>query len=315
MKKVRRRLFLTGAVASIAGLAGCQGINNLLGRGSEGGGEGAGGTSFVRNSLYTPNLHDEINHYGYLYTAPGIVAEHEDSLSPEFVETFASVEDRFEQLGLDFDDITELVYYNRGQTVVSAAIPVETVRERLDSMGFRRQSSEDNFELFATPGASSLVALSDELLLTSRPVGSTSAREIFETVSSLRNGQTDSYADTDPAFASVLDGLGETTIEVGRGQSPPDASNVTRGQFEGVVARGMGVDLGDSESTVRMAFIFDENTTPNIDGVEQWLDETDNMQEPFSVLDDVETETEGNSVLVSGTVPTTDLRPDLFPSF
>lgn len=325
MEELRRRRFFVcaaAATASTVSLAGCQGINRVgevlgqdEGNGDEGGSATGSGSTFVRNALYTPDIHDEIDHYGYFYASPGTVADHEDTLSEGFVETFASVEDRFEQLGFDFDSITDIVYYNRGQTAVSATIPVETVRERLDSMGFRRQSTDRGFELFANPGSSSLIGLSEELLLTSRSVGSMSAGDVLETMIDLRDGQTDGYAEEFPPLASVLGALGETTVEVGRGQSPPEVSSVSQGQFEGVVARGMGVALGDSESTVRMAFAFDENVTPDTDGIERWLDENDNMQEPFSALEGIETETEDRTVVVTGAVPTANLHPDMFPSF
>lgn len=313
MEQLSRRCFLTGGAASLVGLAGCQGLDGALGQ--DGGNSGVAGSAFIRNSVYTPDIHKEVSNYGYLYAAPKTVAEQEENLSTEFVETFASTEDRFEQLGLDFDSITELVYYDNGQIVVSATIPIETVRDRLDSLGFRRQSTVGSFELFTTPNSSSLVSVSEEELFITRPVGSTSARDVAEAIVGLRNGQTSGYVETHPAFASVLEALGETSVAVGQGQSPPETENVPRGQFKNVVAKGVGVMIADSDSTVRMAFAFTEDATPNTDAVERWLDETDNMQEPLNMLTEINVETNATSVVVTANAATTDLHPDLFSAF
>lgn len=327
MGNLGRRRFLkvcaAGGVASSVGLAGCSQLERV---GEEvgldvdvealtGESESESESTLVRDSLYAPDVHEEIDHYGYLYASPETIADHDTDLADEFVESFAAVEDRFEEMGLDFDDLTGFVYYDHGQTVVTGDIPVDTVEDNLDSMGFRSRTEEDGFELFASASGTAGVALSEDLLLTSRPVGSLDAEDVIETTIEARNGETDRYVEEHPAFDSLLGALGDATVAVGRTQDPPKDSNPTRGQFEGVIARGMGVSIAESDSTVRIAFEFDDDTEADEDEVEAWIDETDNLQEPFSPLEDIETEEADTSVVVTAEISTEDLHPDIFPSF
>jgi len=287
----RRRMLQGGAGLLLAGLAGCGSIPGVQG----------GGGSYT-NWVYEPGAIGDNEHLSVTVAQIGQIVEHEDELDDGY-ETFESrVEDQYSVLGLDIEDVQQLISLNAGR-VLTGSFDLESIRSDLEDADYD-DSEYQGYDVFVGPNERTGFALQGNTIVQTRY---TDPESTLEELIDTNRGETDRYVDENDAFSELVSQLGSGTYLFGGTHEEYESTNEQSFSFEHQVARGASVTLNGDTANVKRVLVFEDSGDIDMDDVEDAIDEQSDSNGQFSDVDDIETSQSGRSVIITGTMDTDEL--------
>jgi hypothetical protein len=272
----------SGALAAVVGAGGVAGCSQVPFVG------GGGSTPDYAAWLTAPDeLESDPDHYEFRRLEPAAMLEFEDAMADTLVETL-DAEVPIE--GLDrYGDLTEYVYLTDA-VLFAGDFDRADVADELDAAGYEEDTVVDR-TLYRTEGHA--VAVTDERLVTSgRLAPIEDPVDAVETALETTDGSVERYQDDHEPVGELLSTLGDAHVVVGSGHDDDEEG------LEAAVASGSAATVDGEETEIRAAVVFEEDEADD-DDVEDWAEESDAF---FG--GDVETTTDGRTVVASTTVET-----------
>ena len=294
---ISRRDALRGiAGATITGMAGClSGVPGV---------QGSGGSAYM-DWLYEPGTFGDNDHYSFQVAHPGDVVEYEDELSSEAVETFEElVEDRYEILDLDIDDVNQIIMTGSSH-VFTGSFDVEDIDDELSDEDYDDDEYE-GYDVYVSPEERQAFGIKSDVVVQASEARSDDAEDVLEESIDTKLGETDRYVDESEAFRELVDQLQTGVYMSGGTHEEYDETAVESGQLENEVASGLSVRITGEDSKLQSVHVFEEADDIVIDDVEDVADEIENWAY-FEDVDDIEISKAGRAAIISGTLETDEI--------
>jgi hypothetical protein len=304
--EVGRRVLLKSGAAAVSagvlgGLAGCSslGVDGVTG----------GSTPETSAFLYAPGAVADVERYGVSYVDGAALTEMETDL-PE------AVYERFENRHADLQGATD-VHFGQVEwalsfqttTVLAAEYDQTDAAEELDRVGFDDRPAVGDYEPWATDDGAECVALGPGTIVgTTTESEDGDAENVFETVAAAVSGDEPRYPGEDDAVSSLLDALSGAHAFEATPHRKRQGTDAESGQFDGEVARGVGVTLDPEadEAAVEFVLVFESADAVDTDAVSTWVD-----GDAFADYADVNVTAEGTVARVSSTVALADVSLEI----
>lgn len=265
---------------------------------------------------WTRWLHDPGDLFDHdLYQAfhfrPRRIVEHEDEFDEDLFEALEAIDESFDHVDVDFDEVDSMVIYTR-IFVLLGAFTVEDVVEELDDHDYDDEAEHEGFEIFLSADERQAVGVSEAVLVLAAAGPDDDADEVVEHVIDTGIGEEDRYVDEDEGFAAMVDALPEGDIVLALPHEEPDDTDAERGVFENSVGVAMSLQLQGETTAVTIVVGFAEEDDVDLDDVEEHIDENDGTGEPYDDFDDLEFSQRGTVALVEGVIDTDDLTSRFF---
>lgn len=310
----RRRYLATGGAAIGSGLAGCLGGDDSNGDGTESTeddpGESEDSTSGVEFDdafdgdfgsvakwVPAPSVLD-VEPYRVNSMAPAAMAEQEDHLDEETIESVATVFDELAIDALEPSDVDRLVSARYGSVVdpnapsslvLEGAVDAETAGSTLADAGYERVRSDEDYDYY--DGDDAAYAVSDGVLIAALGAGTL---EIVGGIVDAGTGRARRYSDDDEAIGDLVGTL-PTGHVVFAGPTDSEESPIGPVRADGTV-----VQVSGERTYEGFVLVCESGAAVEEKAVEALIDENETLQ----ALTDVEYGIDGPIVRVHGSRPT-----------
>lgn len=308
-REVLRRAGEVGAAGVVASTAGC--LDSL---------------PFVGGADYQQWLHEpgetgsDRDHYGFSYRNQAGILEKEDHLEDDYVGVF---EEGAPIIDVDADDIETNLFFG-SFWVVEGDFAKDDVAEELEDKGFDDEDDHEGYTIYFNEDPESryrglMYAVGDGSAVNLRgfPGDLDTAIDWLEAPIDARTGGADRYVDESDAMATLVNTLGSKHIIEGRASEPLDGSNPESAYFEGMVARGSGVQIEGKRSRLQRVFVFEDEDAASDADVDDWADGHEdgditprNGNVPWWEVDDISLNVAGTKVVAKGTIDSEDFGID-----
>jgi hypothetical protein len=278
----------TAALGTLGSLAGCSSIPFV------------GGGGNYQAWLPEPGTISDRDDYSFTFLDSKTVVNNEDEFDSD---TFDRVERLAagyrEQVDVDFDETNTILTF-QSTAVVTGQYNTGDVTDELDRNDFDEEGDYKGTTVFLADDESMAVGVSGAALAFARPMGGEDADEIVELMIDTRRGDEDRYVEENEDLQTALDAVGNGTA-VGGTTSPGLGSDI--------VGIGSSLQVNGSTSNLDISLVFDDESDADTDegSVERFVEFLENNSD----LDDVETQKDGRTILVTGTIDTDELGTDL----
>jgi hypothetical protein len=323
----RRRVLKMGAAlggaAAVGSLSGCSAV---LG----------GGSVPYTNWLYAPGAVGETEHYTFQFRDDKQIRSNEDALEDETYGALTPGEDStdrevFEQMGLDYDDLTttvtvgEPVFTALGDSSPPTSVFLgnfsgKSVIDELEDKDFTKTDNHERFRIltkqqrvddgFTTQdikrvyAVNSGVAIFAEVELETRggEDDKPGVTETIETVIDTEAGEQERYIDADEDMSELTDELSPGTFSTGGTHEETEETNADLGNFKGEVAAGLSWTIDGQTTETRYVSVFGNSSDIDTESLETWV----NGDVTF-FGSDVSISEKGRTVVVTGETDTQEV--------
>lgn len=280
----RRAVLRAGAAAAgtgtLGGLAGC--------------GTLAGGGGDFPSWLPAPGTLRDTDHYGFSYLDAKAVRNNEENFDDDRLDGIARMARELRRpAGVTFDTTIWILTF-QDVAVVGTSLAARTVAGELDDRGYL-DDEYGEYTVYFDREEGRAVGVSDDALVFAKPTADAEARTVVERVVETRAGESPRYRSENADFDELVSKLGTATAVTGGTLSSAD----------GVVATGGTTSVDGDTSNVRSALVFRDASAATTDA-ERVQDEIGRLREN-SQAENFDTNKNGRTVFVSGSVETTDL--------
>ncbi|GAA0661427.1 hypothetical protein [Natronoarchaeum mannanilyticum] len=203
---------------------------------------------------------------------------------------------------------------NNSQQVLYGDHPADAIGEGLvENVGFERAGEHREFELFLrevqNQSANVAIGISEFVLLwveTESPV------EGLRTLADTQTDETPLYGDENDDLGAVLDHVGDGDRVLAQTSAEQSETDLDAPVFEGQVGYGYALDLEGDPIDETYAIVFADESSVDVDAVEEWVGQNEGEDGRFAPHTSVSTEQDGRSVLVTGSRETADPFVELF---
>lgn len=292
----RRTLLRIGAVSGAAAFAGC--TNAFKG--------GRPAASFD-DWLYEPGTVADTDHYLALRYAPSVIAECASSLDDtvyDVLQAFGS--GSHDLVGVGFAQTDAQLVFGKN-SVLTADFEASDVEATLKDDDFVAEGTYKEFEVFLGPNENTAVGIGDADIIVARSSGifggGIRAERIFQAIVDAHAGDAERYVDDNTDFGTLVDELGDGTLQSARTHEETDSTDTDEGRFAGEVARGITSALVDEGIETTFMLVFNEASDTDTGDIEDWVEANDS-DGAFANFESVEVSTSGRTALVTGSEPT-----------
>lgn len=293
-----RRSVLRGAGAAVgagalASIAGC--MDSIPGVGS--GGQ-------YSQWLPEPGEIGDQDHYSFTYFDTAVLADNEDELADDTVDSVESIEQFWDPVDVDWDETSWFLYGTH--VVVAADYELEDVVDDLEDDDYEEESEYEGYQIFEKEGRG--VAVGNGMIASTGlfDVSEDPADDLEELID-VSNGEEDRYVEEEADMGALVDELGGGTFVTGQTLAEPDRENPAAGAFDDMVAKGNVTSVDGEVADQKYVVVYDNERDVDLDDPEEWVEANDSRDEEFDDLDDVEYSQNGRLGLVTGTIDTDDI--------
>lgn len=286
---------------SVSSFSGC--LSGPPGLGSPGGGVG----SFT-SWLPAPGEIRDLDHYRFRTFQPKQMANFEGFANSDDYDTIANAYGRqfSSQMGIGFDEINQLTSTGTGEIAVTD-VSREDIVDELEDNNYNDESEHEGYVVYLSPNGANAVGVTDGTVIFGREYPSVpDAVEVVEGIIDTNAGNEDRYEDESDDCRTLLNQLGSGHWVSGQTQEEGSATEPASGRFRDLVARGITVSFDDEKSEYRNVLVFEDADDIDTNDVEDYVDANEQSGRKFDNANDVSTNTDGRSVIVTATLDTDD---------
>ncbi|MDY7082946.1 MAG: hypothetical protein SXQ77_11235 [Halobacteria archaeon] len=302
---MKRRGFLkTAFLGAAASASGC--LNGITGGdGGDGDGNSGGNSGGNVNTDYSPCLYfSNSQRYGFSFMRVSKLLEEVGMESSSPLTITAT--------GLKAEDVDELTVVQEGKEISNAVTadysPSKAVNS-LESENYEKQTDYSGYEIYSKRISSTTVhavGVGDKHLLGGASSERGKAVENVRKLTDSNRGSTQRYYEEEQGFAELVNQLGDGTQVTGR---------VSGGRgYQNEFARGNGVAINGETTQNKLVIVFDsgEYAQNALGGIEANFEGSrgqsqQNQNRLFAHAENVNVERNGSAIVVTGSMPTSEL--------
>lgn len=296
---MQRRKFLqvSGGLAALSAvpLSGCLGDDN-------------GGTPGTLDWLPAPGeLHDSLEYYSTVSTAPATVQEYSDQLSAE---TWQNYQKKWLDWTVASPDASEVKRYVEGESpntlqekegvvvafiVVEHELDTETLATSVQAQGFEEVSGYGGFDIYQSSDGTSIRALDDGVLVAAltNDDGLGAAKKLIDS----KQGNAERYVDSSDAINTITDSLDTDHNFRFEDFKEITTTRSSLGTFKGSTGRGYSTTIEDEQLSAKYVEKFVEGSEVKQEDIQTYTSEDD----LFENANNLEISVEGSRLIIDWT--------------
>lgn len=291
-----RRTFLR--VSAVSGAAAVAGCSNVL--------RGGSAPASFEEWLYEPGTVGDRDHYLAVRYTPAVIADRASSFDDAvYAKLRAFGRGSRGVVGLGFAQTDAQLVFGKNSVLVADLEP-SNIEARLKDDNFIASGSYKEFDVFLGPNENTAVGISGSTLVVTRDSGifggGVAAERILQAILDAHEGDARRYVDASADFGTLVDELGDGTVQSARTHEETDSTDTEAGRFAGEVARGITSAFVEDDIETTFVLVFDETRVVDTGDLGAWIDANDS-DGIFADFESVDVSTSGRTALVTGTEP------------